>query len=47
MTCRSIRRIQRLFRVTSNPALLDKLMIASERLASQHSVDDHVIKGLI
>lgn len=47
MTCKSIRRAQRLFYTTSNSAVLKKLFTANERLASQHSIDDHVIRGLI
>ena len=47
MTCRAVRRTQRQFHNAPNSPLLDKIFRANERLAAQHSVDQHVIKGLI
>ena len=47
ITCRAVRRTQRLYRDTSNPVLLHKILKANERLSAQHSIDSHVIKGLI
>jgi len=47
MTSKAIRRAQRAFNNTSDPAILNKIFTANERLASQHSVDKHVIQGLI
>lgn len=46
MTCRAGRRMQRQYRVAPNSTLLSKVFRANERLASQHSVDDHMVKGL-
>jgi hypothetical protein len=47
MTCRAIRRTQRQFHDAPNSPLLAKIFRANERLAAQHSVDQHVVKGLI
>jgi multidrug efflux pump subunit AcrA (membrane-fusion protein) len=46
MTCRAVRRAQREFRNTPNSPLLDKIFRANERLAAQHSIDQHVVRGL-
>ena len=46
MTCRAVRRVQRQYHIAPNSVLLNKVFRANERLASQHSVDDHMIKGL-
>jgi hypothetical protein len=47
MTCRAVRRTQRQFRNTPNSPLLTKIFRANKRLAAQHSIDQHVVKGLI
>jgi hypothetical protein len=47
MTCRAVRRAQREFRNTPNSPLLDKIFRANERLAAQHSIDQHVVRGLV
>ena len=46
MTCRAVRRVQRQYHNQPNSPLLKKLFRANERLTSQHSVDQHIIKGL-
>lgn len=46
MTCRAVRRVQRQYYNQPNSPLLKKLFRANERLASQHSVDQHIVKGL-
>ncbi len=46
MTCRAVRRVQRQYHNQPNSPLLKKLFRANERLASQHSVDQHIVKGL-
>ncbi len=46
MTCRAVRRIQLQYRDNPKSPLLAKIFRANERLASQHSVDLHIQKGL-
>ena len=46
MTCRAVRRVQRQYHNQPNSPLLKKLFRANERLASQYSVDQHIVKGL-
>lgn len=47
MTCKAVRRVQRQFRKAPSPTILSKILRANERLAAQHSIDQHVVNGLI
>jgi hypothetical protein len=46
MTCRAVRRIQRAYNQAPASPILEKVFRANDRLAAQHSVDQHVIHGL-
>ena len=46
MTGRAVRRIQKAYKEKPNDLLLWKIFIANERLAADHSIDQHIIKGL-
>jgi DDE superfamily endonuclease len=46
LTARRIRQFQRSFRNAPNSPTVAKLLRANEVLAAQHSVDQHVVKGL-
>ena len=46
MTCGTVRRIQRQYIKALDPTLLSLVFRANEHLASQHSVDQHVRRGL-
>ena len=47
MICRAVRRAQREFRITPNSPLFDRIFRINKRLAAQHSIDQHVVKGLV
>ena len=47
MTSHAIRRIQQQYRKAPSSPLIAKVFRANERLVSQHSIDQHVVKGLI
>ena len=46
ITCRAIRRTQRLYYNAPSSILLRKIFKSNEQLASQHSINTHVIQGL-
>ena len=47
MTCKTSHRVQRRYLEAPSPSLVSKVFKANERLVSQHSIDNHIIKGLI
>jgi hypothetical protein len=47
MTYRAIRRAQRQYRNTPDSPLLAKIFRGNKRLTAQHSIDQHVVKGLV
>lgn len=46
MTNRAVRRVHRLYDKALSRLLFNKILRANERLASEHSIDQHVIEGL-
>jgi len=46
MTCRASRRIKQQYRNAPSSSLITKILKANEKLTSQHSIDNHIIKGL-
>ena len=47
MSCRAIRRIHRAYKFKPTESFFSKILRANERLATEHSIDQHVIKGLL
>ena len=45
-SCRAVRRVQKAWKTTQDHQILDKLFRASEALAAQHSIDQHIIRSL-
>lgn len=46
-TCKSMRKVQRLYQINKNPATLQLILKAAVKLSADHEVDEHVKKGLI
>ena len=47
MTSHAVRRIQQQYRKAPSSPLIAKVFRANERLVSQHSIDQHTLKGLV
>ena len=47
MTSRTVRRIHRVYMKAPSSPIVAKVFRANDRLAAQHSVDQHVIMGLL
>ena len=47
MDCMAVRRIHRQFQKAPSSPLLTKIFRANEKMAARHSVDQHVIRGLV
>lgn len=45
-TCRSVRRIQKLFKASRRESILELILRANERLATQVEIDHHIVNGL-
>ena len=46
LSSRAIRRVQKVYVEQSTSFLLDKILKANERLTAEHSIDQHIIRGL-
>lgn len=47
MSCRAVRRVQKAYKKSPTKARLFLIFRSNERLAAQHSIDQHAISGLI